>query len=234
MKDYLIALAHCIYLAWRIALHGLRVLIFGQPHGLSAEPEPEPTVPEPVSSPLYTHEPYPHVPQHPLEVYDRKRQARAARSRIHAFNEWLAVWITEHTGTMGCAYLFFGIGMGSLIGFLTGNVVLASVFGAVSSYVLQLVLLPVLQLGTSIQGQKQEVAIDQSHKNTVRLLHEQTQVTKHLSAQDEELLALQKHLAEQDERILAILSHVENLTAGLAPQPVKRSRKKVVEAEPVD
>jgi hypothetical protein len=226
MRTHGKALARRIHHAGNVLLREARRRISGSSRDVSvtAAAAAPPPAPEVVSSPLYTHEAHPHVPQHPLQVYHQRRRARAARSRIHAFNEWLAVWITEHTGTMACAYLFLGIGLGSLIGYFTNNIILASIFGAVSSYVLQLVLLPIIQLGTSIQGQKQEVAIDQSHRNTVKLVHEQTQVMKHLAAQDEQLVALQQHLVEQDAHILAILQGLERLPAALTPQPAKRPR----------
>lgn len=129
-----------------------------------------------------------------------------ARSAYHAFNERLAVWITNHTGTMECAYIFFGIGVGSLVGYFTGNVFLAAVCGATSSYLLQLVLLPVIQLGQQVQGRKQELAIDQAHKNTEKSLHNDEQMMRHLNAQDEKILAIERINLQQTTHILTILN----------------------------
>jgi hypothetical protein len=82
----------------------------------------------------------------------RRGPIRAADSHPHeGWNRALAVWVTEHVGTMWCAYVFLGIGAGSLLGLLTGNAVLALACGALSSYVLQLVLLPVIMVGQAVQ-----------------------------------------------------------------------------------
>lgn len=74
------------------------------------------------------------------------RHAHAAHHRSK-LNETIAVALTARVGTMAAAYLFAAIGIGSLIGVFTGNVFLALLFGSISSYFLQLVLLPVLAVG---------------------------------------------------------------------------------------
>ena len=86
------------------------------------------------------------------------------------FNLTLAVWVTEHVGTMWCAYAFLGIGLGSLIGVITGNAVLALACGAISSYVLQLVLLPVILVGQRVQQAHADAVSEQNHLMLTQVL----------------------------------------------------------------
>jgi len=66
-------------------------------------------------------------------------------------NERIAQWITDRVATMWCAYLFLVIGIGSLVGVIFNNATLALVCGAVSSYVIQLVLLPIIMVAQKTQ-----------------------------------------------------------------------------------
>ena len=86
------------------------------------------------------------------------------------FNLALALWITKHVGTMGCAYVFAAIGVGSLIGALTGNALLALTCGAVSSYFLQLVLLPIIMVGQNVQQAHADAVSEQNHAMLTDLL----------------------------------------------------------------
>jgi uncharacterized membrane protein YhiD involved in acid resistance len=78
-------------------------------------------------------------------------------------NEKIALWITKHVGTMTCAYIFLVIGIGSLVGIITGNTTLALACGAISSYVLQLVLLPIIIVGQNLNSKKTEQQITETH-----------------------------------------------------------------------
>ena len=92
------------------------------------------------------------------------RPVKSADVHPHTgLNLVLALWITNHVGTMTCAYLFLGIGAGSLVGVLTGNALLALLCGAVSSYVLQLVLLPVIMVGQNVQQAHADAMSEQNH-----------------------------------------------------------------------
>lgn len=142
---------------------------------------------------LYTYALPTHTPRNANERQREERQARIAqsggwRSRLGAFNEQLAVWLTKHTGTMLCAYIFAGIGVGSLVGVFTGNTFLAALFGSISSYFLQLVLLPILSVGQNVLSRHAELQADEQFHATMRTLHDIEQVARHLDAQDTELL----------------------------------------------
>lgn len=81
-----------------------------------------------------------------------------AHARHHSgINQAIAITVTAKVGTMWAAYLFACIGIGSLVGVFTGNVFLALLFGSISSYFLQLVLLPVLAVGQSVLGKHAEM-----------------------------------------------------------------------------
>ena len=82
--------------------------------------------------------------------------------------ERIAVKITESVGTMICVYIFCIIGIGSLIGVITNNTYLALLCGAVSSYFLQLVLLPLLMLGQNLQQRHQEMLAEEDFQTNVK------------------------------------------------------------------
>ncbi len=104
------------------------------------------------------------------------------------FNTRLAVWLTKNVGTMQCAYLFAAIGIGSLVGVATNNVVLAAVFGSLSSYFLQLVLLPILSVGQNVLSRHQELQADEVFRTSQRSFRDIEEIMAHLAIQDEELL----------------------------------------------
>lgn len=71
--------------------------------------------------------------------------------------EKFAIWVSDHVGTMECAAIFGVIGIGSIVGIVINNAVLGLVCGAVSSYFLQLVLLPVIMVGQNLQNKHSEL-----------------------------------------------------------------------------
>lgn len=155
---------------------------------------------------LYMHTPPLHTPRNANERQREERKARIAqsvgwRSHLASFNEQLAVWLTNHTGTMLCAYIFAGIGVGSLIGVFTNNVFLAALFGSISSYFLQLVLLPILSVGQNVLSRHAEIQADEQFHATMRTLHDIEQVARHLDAQDTELLRQSDLLKSLVERL---------------------------------
>lgn len=106
------------------------------------------------------------------------------------FNLWLASKITQYVGTMWAAYAFAVIGVGSIVGILTGNAFLGLVCGALSSYFLQLVLLPVIIVGQNIQASASDARALEDHK-TLTAIHEMTKAIDNLQV---EQLAILKAL----------------------------------------
>jgi polysaccharide pyruvyl transferase WcaK-like protein len=83
-------------------------------------------------------------------------------------NENLALWITNHVGTMECAYLFALIGGAGVYYALTGNTKGVLIIGSISGYFFQLVLLPIIMVGQNIQSAKHDqlhVKVDAIHEH---------------------------------------------------------------------
>jgi hypothetical protein len=181
---------------------------------------------------LYQHVPHPHTPRNPNQTHLAEQQAQG-------FNTRLAVWLTLHVGSMPCAYLFAAIGVGSLVGVLTGNALLAVLCGSLSSYFLQLVLLPILSVGQGVLGRKQELQADELTATASHTFHDLGQVGQHLDAQDTVVVAthaktsaLVDAVAALQESHAALHAKVDALaTPPVAPAsspdatPPKRTRK---------
>lgn len=164
------------------------------------------TKPKPATTaqPLHIHTPRPHTVRNPNLVHAKARQ----QTGFAGFNARLAVLITRNVGSMQCAYLFACIGIGSLVGLVTGNVVVAAVFGSISSYFLQLVLLPIISVGQEQMSQHAEIQSEEQFRAVQNTEHDSEQMMAHLSAQDSELLKQTAELLKQTpmlERILALL-----------------------------
>jgi hypothetical protein len=147
----------------------------------------------------FEYHPHPHKPRNVNLIH----QANLAAS---GFNTKLAVALTKGVGTMWCAYLFTGIGVGGLVGAVTNNVFLALVFGSVSSYLLQLVLLPVIMVGQNVLGAHASLMADEQFKTTQNTYHDIEQVMEHLNKQDEIII-------KQGEEILKLTKMTEEHTA---------------------
>jgi len=127
---------------------------------------------------LFRHEPHQHQPRNVNALHEAEQQG---------FNTRLAVWLTRNVGTMACAYLFAVIGLAGLIGAFTNNVTLVLIFGSISSYFLQLVLLPVILVGGNVLNRHQELQAEETFQTSQHSFHDIEQIMQHLSAQDAEL-----------------------------------------------
>lgn len=161
---------------------------------------------------LYEHQRHVHEPRNVNEVHAAERLS---------FNDRLAVWIAAHTGSMICAYIFAGIGIGSLVGVLTNNTLLALLCGSFSSYFLQLVLLPILALGQNILGRHAELQSEEQYTTTQRIFSDSEELVAHLHAQDDLALKQQERMQHVEELLLLLLEHLgveaEPTTAGEIP-----------------
>lgn len=135
-----------------------------------------------MSAKLFTRIRHPHKPRNVNEQHQDELQAN--------FNIRLAVWLTKNVGSMWCAYLFAAIGIGGLVGAITGNLTLALIFGSVSSYFLQLVLLPVIIVGTNVQSRHGELLAEEMYATSQHSFHDIEEIMKHLDAQDAEILKI--------------------------------------------
>lgn len=170
---------------------------------------------------LYTHIPHWHKPRNVNEVH-RDEQG---------FNVRLAVWLTNHVGTMVTAYIFTGIGIGSLVGVFTNNTFLALLFGSISSYLLQLVLLPVIMTGQNVLSRKQEMQIDEMDATSQHSFHDIEQVAQHLGTQDDELLKQTKLLQDIEHmtvtEVLKYGDMLESILSKLDTLAVQKGKAKV-------
>lgn len=155
---------------------------------------------------LYTHQRHDHQPANVNEVHAAERLS---------LNDRIAVLISKNVGSMICAYAFACIGVGSLVGVITGNTLLALLCGSVSSYFLQLVLLPILALGQNILGRHAQLMAEEQYRTTRRALHDSDQLVAHLSAQDalalqdsERLAQIDARLEQQEEVLYLLLEHL--------------------------
>ena len=132
---------------------------------------------------LYQHKPLRHVP---------RNVNHAVRAERLSLNDQIAVFISRNVGTMMCAYIFALIGVASLVGAVTGDALLALTFGALSSYFLQLVLLPIIMVGQNVQARHSELMAEEAFDTTMKTYDDIEQIIEHLGAQDEQLLAIRR------------------------------------------
>jgi hypothetical protein len=141
----------------------------------------------------------------PTEYRPKLITSRTVHGEVHGlgaigrFNTWLAVRITKSVGTMWAAYVFSVIGIASLVGAFTGNTSLALIAGGISSYFLQLVLLPVIIVGQNVISASQDARAEADHL-TLTTLHA-------MNVRQLEMLEQQAKILDQQHRILEMLEH---------------------------
>jgi hypothetical protein len=134
-------------------------------------------------------------------------------NRVHAaeiaaagFNTQLAVWLTEHVGTMWTAYGFAVIaiiGLFGILGLLSPLVALLVAW--LSQTFIQLVLLPIIMVGQNVLGRKSELQADEAYATTMKTYADIEAVMKHLDNQDEKIFALEQLIQAQTDSILSIV-----------------------------
>lgn len=150
----------------------------------------------------------------PTEYKPRLVTASTVHSQVHGagaigqFNTRLAVLITRSVGTMWCAYVFTVIGTASLVGAFTGNISLTLIAGGISSYLLQLVLLPVIIVGQNVISASQDARAEGDHL-TLTTLHA-------MNVRQLQMLEQQGKILDQQSQILKILG---SSASGPAPEP---------------
>jgi len=139
---------------------------------------------------LYIHIPHLHTPRNPNSVHAEER----SRSHLYRrFNDGAAVWTTRIFSTME---LFWLLNL-FLLTWMIGNSVGIWHFDPMPFPLLlflwnipQLPLLPLLAIGQSILGRKQEIMAEEQFNTTMKTYHDIEQVMLHLDAQDEKILAI--------------------------------------------
>ena len=139
----------------------------------------------------------------PSDHKPRLITAASVRPQVHGagalgqFNSRLAVAITKHVGTMWAAYVFAVIGISSLVGAVTNNITLTLLAGGLSSYFLQLVLLPIIMVGQNVISASQDARAEADHL-TLTTLHA-------MNVRQLEMLEQQAKILEQQHTILEML-----------------------------
>jgi cytochrome c biogenesis factor len=101
-------------------------------------------------------------------------------SGVRAFNERVALIITEAVGTMACAYVFAGLALVSLPAALgTGSLIIIVAWTAQTF--LQLVLLSVILLGSKLATARTEATINATHEETAQALAHLSHVVAELT-----------------------------------------------------
>jgi hypothetical protein len=136
----------------------------------------------------------------PTQHVPRLITSKTVGNQVHGggsvgqFNSWLAVLITRRVGTMWCAYVFSVIGITSLFGAITNNVFIALVAGGLSSYFLQLVLLPIIIVGQNVISASQDARAEADHITLTTLHSINVRQLKMLEEMDKILVLLQKRI----------------------------------------
>lgn len=150
-----------------------------------------------MSSQLFKHIVHPHTPRNIIEVH---KAERAAHTSLYArFNEKAAVRLTRIFQSM---LLFWTLNL-FLVIWMGGNSIGLWHFDPMPFPLLlflwnipQLPLLPLLAIGQSILGRRQELQAQEQFDFTEKSYHDIEQVMQHLSVQDEELVKQTKLLLQ--------------------------------------
>jgi hypothetical protein len=124
---------------------------------------------------LYRHVPHPHI-------------AHRKESAVARFNTRAAVIVTRSVGTMWMAYAFCLLAFYGLPAGLHGGA--AGFVQWASSQFIQLVLLPIIIVGSAVLAEVSDRLAKQQFDDVEALLHGQSEQAAHLAAQDEKILAI--------------------------------------------
>lgn len=109
-------------------------------------------------------------------------------------NEWLAVWLTRHVGSMECAYLFF---VWALLPLAVPS--MTAIVSYVSQSVIQLVLLSIIMVGQDIGGRAAEARAQQDHEAIMAELAEIKDMHAEVTQMHREMaLRIEKHVRGVD------------------------------------
>ena len=169
---------------------------------------------------LYKHVPHPHVAgrkeQGPVRVTDALPQGNP----VTRFNTRAAVLTTRAVGTMWCAYAFALLAFYGLPAGLHNGP--AGFVQWASSQFIQLVLLPVIIVGSAVLAAASDKLAKQQFDDVEAILHEQGQQASHLAAQDEKIVAIVAALDLNTEGGLAdVMAAVTDVRSAVAAQALR-------------
>jgi hypothetical protein len=136
---------------------------------------------KPLPKLLYIHTPHPHQAANVNKLH-------AAEQRESGINARLAVRLTKIIATMYAAYTFGVLAIVGLLAILGVLPPMGAVLVAWTSQTLiQLCMLPIIMVGQSIIGRKQELLAEETFATTRKNDHELRELQRHQNAQDEAL-----------------------------------------------
>jgi len=139
-----------------------------------------------------------------MSLYQRKAHDHVPKNVNDLSKKDFSTTLADWAGTTICIYLFACIGIGSLIGIITRNALLAGVCGALSSYFIQLVFLPIIQKRSNDLNRRSEIQTDEQYQTTVHVLHEVNEIHNHEDEQDKELI-------QQTKALNTMIDHMQKL-----------------------
>ena len=164
----------------------------------------------------FNYTPHPRVDErvHEGPITTTAVRLHVAERGIRACNARIGLAVTDAVGTMWAAYIFALISLMSLPAVLVGvlpswrhhfphwiiSASLISLVGWISSYFLQLVLLPIIIVGQNIQAAAADQRADATYRDAEAVLHESEQIQNHLKAQDTEIERLLNIVRSLEER----------------------------------
>ena len=144
---------------------------------------------------LYRHVPHPHLARRKKEGPIRVADVRPAGGNpVTRFNTRAGVLVTRGASTMWCTYAFCLLALYGLPAGLRGGP--AGFVQWASSQFLQLVLLPVVLVGSAVVAEVSDRIAKRQFDDVEALLHGQSEQANHLAAQDEKILAILERLEQ--------------------------------------
>jgi hypothetical protein len=107
------------------------------------------------------------------------------RTGIAAFNQKFAIYISNHVGSMYCAYIFAVIGITGVTAAITKDNGVVLIVGAISGYFLQLVLLPIIMVAQNVAQEATDAKASADHQTLTYLAQiqdEQLEILKELQS----------------------------------------------------
>jgi hypothetical protein len=147
-----------------------------------------------MAQPLYTRQPH---NIKPTSLEEHRAERRALLNNYQRAKAWIAIKITTGLGTLECAVLFAAL---AIYGF-PQNPTPQQLVQWISQTFIQLTCLSILGNGQQILGQIQEHIITEISKNVTIVLHQDTEMHRHIDAQDDELIAQSQQLRDLQEAV---------------------------------
>lgn len=128
----------------------------------------------------FEHHPHPHAARRLEKTAEPPAQTTRHRTGV---NGRAGLVITAAVGTMWCAYIFTAVALISLPAAISSHSTTV-IIAWLSSNFIQLVLLPVIIVGQNAQSRAADERSIQTYQDAEAILHEVTEIQRHLAAQD--------------------------------------------------